>query len=147
MTSSTAAPPRTAITPEQAAANLAAHRAGRKSVPTAAPASPAHGTHARRSRSAKSDRWATYNQFVDSTLRDIGEAESKVWLILFRDVRNGLARTGMSDIARRAGLSRRGVVKAIAGLKRRRLVEVITRGSVNGSPNSYRVHAVAPREP
>ncbi len=67
-------------------------------------------------------------------------AELRVWLILFRDVRDGVARTGMTDIARRAGLTRRGVVKAVAGLKRRRLIEVVARGSVNGSPNVYRVH-------
>jgi DNA-binding transcriptional regulator LsrR (DeoR family) len=66
-----------------------------------------------------------------------------VWLILFRDVRDGLARAGMSDIARRAGLSRRGVVKAIDGLKKRRMIEVAVRGSVNGSTNAYRIYGTA----
>ncbi len=89
---------------------------------------------------AGAGRWQTYNEFVDVTMRELSEAELRVWLILFRDVRDGLARAGMSDIARRAGLSRRGVVKAVGGLKKRRLIEVASRGSVNGSTNAYRVY-------
>jgi hypothetical protein len=86
-------------------------------------------------------RWAMLNEFIDTTIRTIGEAEGRVWLVLFRDVRGGLARTGMTDIATRTGMTRRAVVKAIASLKRCGLVEVATRGSVNGSTNSYRIHA------
>ena len=130
-----------ALTADEAAANVNRHAAqratgrgqdGRRPEAGKARGKGATGRH--------SDRWAAYNAFVDATLGGLGEAELRVWLILFRDVRDGVARTGMTDIARRAGLSRRGVVKAVAGLKRRRLVEVVARGSVNGSPNMYRVH-------
>ena len=86
-----------------------------------------------------SDRWATLNEFTDETLRTLTASEARVWFVLFRDVRGGVARAGMTDIAKRAGLTRRGVVKAIAGLKRRQLVEVAIRGSVNGTPNAYRI--------
>jgi hypothetical protein len=89
------------------------------------------------------DRWAAINEFIDVTMRTLGEAEARVWLVLFRDVRDGLARAGMTDIANRAGLTRRGVTKAIASLKVRGLVEVVTRGSVNGTSNVYRVRSVA----
>ena len=127
-----------ALTADEAAANVNRHAAqratGRNQRPATGRRRPegANGRHG--------DRWAAYNAFVDTTLGGLGEAELRVWLILFRDVRDGVARTGMTDIARRAGLTRRGVVKAVAGLKRRRLVEVVARGSVNGSPNVYRVH-------
>jgi DNA-binding MarR family transcriptional regulator len=88
----------------------------------------------------KGDRWATFNTFVDAVLAQTSEAEVRVWLVLYRDVKpGGLARVGMTDIARRAGLTRRGVVKAINGLKRRRLIEVTARGSINGTPNAYRL--------
>jgi hypothetical protein len=50
----------------------------------------------------------------------------------------------MTDIARRAKLTRRGVVKAISGLKEKRLIEVVTRGSKDGSPNVYRVFDLLP---
>lgn len=132
------------LSPDEADANVTRHHAGRAanrsqdgSKPTKGKSSgkPATGRHGH--------RWAAYNAFVDATLGGLGEAELRVWLILFRDVRDGVARTGMTDIARRAGLTRRGVVKAIAGLKRRRLVERVTRGTVNGNPNTYRVHGTA----
>ena len=85
------------------------------------------------------DRWAALNALVDVQLRDLTAAETAVWLILFRDVRNGVAKTGMSDIAARAGITRRGVVKAMKGLRDKQLVDVIKRGTVAGIPNTYRV--------
>jgi len=85
-------------------------------------------------------RWATLNTFVDAELADATEAEVRVWLVLYRDVKpGGLARVGMTDIARRAGLTRRAVVNAISSLKTRQLIEVVVRGSINGSPNAYRL--------
>ena len=97
-------------------------------------------------RQADAGRWRTLNAFVDAALADCKtRAEICVWLVLFRDVKpGGLARVGMTDIARRAGLSRRAVVGAINGLKNRRLIEVVTRGSIHGSPNAYRISDPAP---
>lgn len=88
-------------------------------------------------------RWQTLNTVVDGMIRELSEAELRVWLILFREVRDGLARAGMTDIARRAGMSRRGVVKAVKGLKKRGMLEVTMRGTVNGNPNTYRVSGAA----
>lgn len=88
---------------------------------------------------AKGDRWAMLNTFVDAMLRDAGSAESRVWLVLYRDARGTVARVGMTDIARRAGLSRRAVVKAVGDLKARGLVEVAERGTIDGRPNTYRL--------
>jgi len=86
------------------------------------------------------DRWATLNTFVDGVMGRCTEAELRVWLVLYREVKpGGQARVGMTDIARRTGMTRRGVVNAVNGLKRRGLIEVVTRGSINGSPNSYRL--------
>lgn len=139
-----------ALTPEQATANLARHQRARKEAPLVTSDNnrkPATSSTAKAAGRGKGDRWAAYNGFVDHTLRELSEAELRVWLILFRDVRDGLARAGMTDIARRAGLSRRGVIKAVAGLKHLRLIEVVVRGSVNGSTNAYRVHGTRPSEP
>jgi hypothetical protein len=87
------------------------------------------------------DRWAMLNTFVDAVMRDAGDAELRVWLVLYRDARGTLAQAGMTDIARRAGLTRRGVVKAINALKIRGLLEVTVRGTINGRPNTYRLKA------
>jgi len=85
------------------------------------------------------DRWSMLNTFVDAVMRGAGDAELRVWLVLYRDARGSLAQAGMTDIARRAGLSRRGVVKAINALKARGLLEVTVRGTINGRPNTYRL--------
>jgi hypothetical protein len=61
-------------------------------------------------RSGRGERFALLNAFTDLTLSSLTGAEVKVWLILFRDLKRATstARTGQADIARRAGLSRRG---------------------------------------
>ena len=67
-------------------------------------------------------------------------AEAKVWLILFRDTKaTGTARTGQTDIARRAGLSRRGVQVAVGKLTAKGLVTIVRRGRLNSGPSTYRV--------
>ena len=102
--------------------------------------------HAKREKptQASKTRWQTLNQFVDLVLRDLSGGEVAVWLVLFRDARDGKARTGITDLATRCGMSRRGITKALALLKEKRLVEVIRRGSAAGAPNVYAVRG-APR--
>lgn len=117
------------------------HKKRRAAVEADAASKP-QATQAKRRRNP--ERWATFNGFVDVTAKELTPAELLCWLVLYRDVRNGVARTGMTDIARRAGLTRRGVVKAIGGLKEKRLVEVVTRGSKDGSTNVYRVAGLMP---
>ena len=58
------------------------------------------------------------NAFTDCALPTLTGAETKVWLILFRDTKaaTGTARTGQTDIARRAGLSARSVKLAVGTL-------------------------------
>jgi len=73
-------------------------------------------------------------------------AEVKVWLILHRDTKaNGLARTGQTDIARRAGLSVRGVKKAIRALNAKGMVHVLNRGrNRNRSRSRCRIGTATP---
>jgi CRP-like cAMP-binding protein len=96
---------------------------------------------ARKARKAKT-RFSALNTFVDATLAELTGAETKVWLILFRDVHNGVARTGQADIARRAGLTVRGVQKAIQKLEAKGLIEIAYRGRLNQGPSCYRLRAV-----
>lgn len=64
-----------------------------------------------------------------------------VWLILFRDTKaNGIARTGQTDLARRAGLKPRMVRYVLASLEAKGMVRVVHRGRLNAGPSSYRVH-------
>jgi DNA-binding transcriptional MocR family regulator len=84
------------------------------------------------------------NAFLDCTAGRLSRAEVLAWLILYRDTRNGTARTSHGDIARRAGIGRRNVVRAIGRLERRGLLGVVYRGGLNRGPSAYRVYPLEP---
>jgi len=84
-------------------------------------------------------RFADLNNFVDFTLRELPRASVAVWLVLYRDTRDGTARTSQTDIARRAGLSERAVRKAIRRLESLGLVKVVYLGGLNRGASRYRI--------
>jgi hypothetical protein len=88
------------------------------------------------------DRFGTINSFVDVICKSLNGNETKVWLILWRDVRAGIATTAQADIARRAGVSEKTVKRAIKSLKAKGLVECLRKGSPLGGPSTYRVTGV-----
>lgn len=90
-------------------------------------------------------RFGVLNSFVDVTMRSLRGAALEVWLVLFRDVRDGVATTSHSRIATRTGRSRRTVIRAIKKLEAAGLVDVIHRGGLNAGTNHYRVNALAVR--
>lgn len=89
----------------------------------------------------RAERFGMLNTFADTALAALTGAEVKVWLILFRDTKadTGTARTGQADIARRAGLTVRGVQKIIVRLEGRGLLRIVRRGRLNAGPTVYRV--------
>ena len=93
-------------------------------------------------RTGKGERFAVLNAFVDTALAELTGAEAKVWLILFRDTKaaTGTARTGQSDIARRAGINARNVRRVLVALEAKGMLRVVRRGRLNGGPSCYRVH-------
>jgi predicted DNA-binding transcriptional regulator len=93
---------------------------------------------------AAAGRFATLNAFADFTAGTLERSELLVWLVLFRDERHGIARTGQADIARRTRLGERTVRMAIASLRKRGLLEVARRGGVRQGPSSYRLRPVEP---
>ena len=96
-------------------------------------------------RNGAGQRFALLNAVTDFDLAGFTGAEAKVWLVLFRDTKakTGTARTGQADIARRAGLSERGVRKALVALQAKGLVRVARRGRLNAGPSHYRLCASA----
>ncbi|MBM3979277.1 MAG: TrmB family transcriptional regulator [Planctomycetes bacterium] len=83
------------------------------------------------------------NAFVDFGIADadLTPAEALVWFVLFRDTKGtGTARTAQADIARRAGLSVRGVKLALRNLRAKGMVQVVRRGQLTTGPSVYRVH-------
>jgi len=91
----------------------------------------------------RSERFAELNAFVDLGMMNLTCSEVKVWLVLFRDTKkNGTARTGQADIARRAGLSERGVRKALDKLEAKGMLKLVRRGRLNQGPSCYCVRSV-----
>ena len=86
------------------------------------------------------DRFEVLNAFIDYSLAGLTRAEIAVWIVLYRDTKDGTARTSYDDIARRAGLNRRSVGRSLRLLEGRGLVSVVRRGSLRKGPSSYRVH-------
>ena len=111
-------------------------RAGLNTRPTGKP------PKANRARVA-ADRFGQLNAFLDSTAGTLERSELLVWLSLFRDVRDDVARTGQAAIARRIGLSERTVRWAVSRLEKRGLLTAVRRGSLSTGPTSYRLHPIA----
>ena len=92
------------------------------------------------------ERFGVINAFVDFTLGSLTRNETAVWLILWRDERNGTSRTSQADLARRAGVSDRTARRAIERLRRLGLLAVVHRGGLRRGVSTYRVHPLT-REP
>ena len=88
------------------------------------------------------ERFAVLNAFVDFALADLSRGEVAVWLVLFRDTRDGTARTSYDDLARRTGLNRRNVGRALRRLEGRGLVKVVHRGGLRRGVSRYRVRSL-----
>ena len=89
------------------------------------------------------DRFATINAFVDFTLGELTRNETAVWLVLWRDTKDGTARTAQTDIARRAGINRRTVIRILGKLESTGLLRIVHRGGFNRGMNVYRVLPLA----
>jgi hypothetical protein len=90
------------------------------------------------------NRFAVLNAFVDCTAGRLSRGEILVWLVLYRDTRNGIAQTSQADIARRAGTADRTVRRVIRQLERRGLLKTVYHGGLNRGASKYRV---IPTEP
>ncbi len=89
-------------------------------------------------------RFEMLNNFVDVTMRGLTPRQRAVWMCLYRDSRDGIAKTAQTYIAERCGLQRPTVSTTIGELEDLGLVETIHRGGLNRGISNYRVHAMIP---
>ena len=110
--------------------------------PAPKPTSRSQATKTKRTpaRRETADRFAVLNLFADVTLRGLTRAEIAVWLLLWRDTRDGFARTSQSDLASRAGMNVSTAKRAIARLESRGLLTVVFRGDLWRGPSRYAIH-------
>lgn len=90
------------------------------------------------------ERFAVLNSFVDFTIAGLSRNEIAVWLVLYRDTKNGTARTSQVDIARRIGTSDRTVRRGIEGLEQKGLLKVSYRGGIGRGMSVYRIRPLPP---
>jgi hypothetical protein len=117
---------------------------GEEPPPMDGPAPSSNGRHRRRDKpkGKTGERFAVLNAFVDFALSALSRSEIAVWLVLYRDTRDGTARTSYDDIARRAGMNRRSVGRAVRQLEKRGLVRVVHRGGLRRGMSRYRVRGL-----
>ena len=85
-------------------------------------------------------RFEMLNAFVDQGMASLTPHAAVVWLILYRDTKpDGIARTAVDDIARRAGIHRRTVLRALRCLEQARMLRVVRRGGLNRGASAYRI--------
>ena len=111
------------------------------SAGVAARPGPAKGVRGqRRGRQRHAGRFAMLNGFVDGIMGTLPRAAALVWVCLWRDTKpDGLARTAVTDLARRIGSDRRSVLRALRLLGDRGLLEVKRRGGLGRGVSAYRV--------
>lgn len=96
-------------------------------------------------RAKAGERFKVLNTFVDFTLEDLSRAEIAAWLILWRDTRDGTARTALDDLARRAGCNRGTAYRAVRRLRKLGLLKVVHQGGFAKGPSRYAVRPL-PKE-
>jgi hypothetical protein len=88
------------------------------------------------------------NDFVDTTMRNLDPRAVQAWFVLYRDTKpNGLAQTGLTDLATRMGCSMSTAKRMIRSLKGHGLVTTVRKGAPGCGPNAYRVTGLTPAEP
>lgn len=95
----------------------------------------------RRRRRSRSARFGMLNRFVDETMSRLTDAETKVWLAMFRSATGDVVTVSQAVLAKRSGVTERSVRRAIVSLVRRGLLAVVSRGG-QGHPGRYRIAAV-----
>lgn len=96
-----------------------------------------------KSKRETADRFRTLNAFVDCTIADLTRSEIAVWMVLYRDTRDGTACLSFDAIAARAGCDRRSVCTALGQLEKQGLVKVVYRGGIGRGISVYRVFPIA----
>lgn len=86
-------------------------------------------------------RWLALNTFLDRTARHVRSTDAMVWIVLFRDARNGVARVSQQYVADRLGVCRKTVGRAAKRLVQLHLLEIIRSGGFRRGTHTYRLHA------
>ena len=79
------------------------------------------------------------NRFVDGTLKGIDAQTAVVWLVLFREERDGVAKISHKRLATILGVSERTVIRHIRVLRQNHLLRTTKRGVKDRNCNEYQL--------
>jgi DNA-binding MarR family transcriptional regulator len=88
------------------------------------------------------ERFGLLNSFVDFTMGELSRGEIIVWMILYRDSKEGIACTAQADIARRGKIARRTVGRSLRLLAKRGLLKIVHQGGFHRGVSRYRVRGL-----
>jgi DNA-binding MarR family transcriptional regulator len=103
---------------------------------------PSKATKSDKAKGKSKGRFAVLNAFVDFTMGELSKAEIIVWMILYRDTKDGIAQTAQTDIARRGKIDRRTVGRALRRLASRGLLKIVHQGGFRRGVSRYRVYGL-----
>lgn len=81
------------------------------------------------------------NPFIDHVLQTVKPSVGLVWIVLWRDEKHGVVRTGIADLARRMAVNRSTVQRGLADLRERGYIEVVHHGGIGRGVNVYKLRA------
>jgi predicted transcriptional regulator len=111
-------------------------------LPPLEPSEAAAGPRRERKGSAPSQgRFECLNNFVDFTLGSLTRAEIAVWMVLYRDARNGIATASIRDLADRAGCNKSSASRAVQMLVEKGLLKVVKQGGWKSGSSRYQVQS------
>ena len=84
-------------------------------------------------------RFRLINRFLDKHARNCSPVQAMVWVVLWRDSRDGVAKTSYSRLADRLGVSRATVARAIRLLRDMGYLEVVRRGGDLAGPTLHKI--------
>ena len=73
---------------------------------------------------------------------ELSRGEIIVWIILYRDSKDGIARTAQADIARRGKIDRRTVGRSLRQLEARGLLKIVHQGGFRRGVSLYCVRGL-----
>ncbi|MCA9199593.1 MAG: helix-turn-helix domain-containing protein [Planctomycetales bacterium] len=84
-------------------------------------------------------RFHQVNDFVDIAMANLNRGEIAVYMVLWRDERDGCVRVSQESIASRAGMQKRNCQKAIKSLSTKGFIKVVRQGGLNRGPSIYQI--------
>ncbi len=85
------------------------------------------------------ERWMLINNFIVNSASQLKRSEMLVWLMLFRNSREGTVAMSQRNIAKLTGIRVDNINIAIKGLKQKGLVKVVHQGGYRHGMSRYRL--------